>query len=99
MVFHPSWGYFARTYGLEQIPVEIEGKSPKPSELQHFIRYAKKQGIKMIFVQPQFSTTNARVIARAIGGQLAFADPLAPDWADNLRKVSEKFKAALKGRQ
>ncbi len=50
----------------------------------------------MIFVQPQFSKANAQVIARAIGGQIAFADPLAPDWADNLRRVSEKFKAAFK---
>ena len=25
MVFHPSWGYFARAYGLKQVAVEIEG--------------------------------------------------------------------------
>ena len=29
MVFHPAWGYFADTYGLKQIPEEIEGKNPK----------------------------------------------------------------------
>ena len=34
MVFHPSWGYFAHTYGLRQVPVEIEGKTPKPAQLK-----------------------------------------------------------------
>ena len=24
MVFHPSWGYFARSYGLVQVPIEID---------------------------------------------------------------------------
>ncbi len=26
MVFHPSWSYFAREYGLIQLPIELEGK-------------------------------------------------------------------------
>jgi len=94
MVFHPSWGYFARAYGLKQIPVEIEGKDPKPADLQRLIIQAKKLGVKVIFVQPQFSATSASVIAQAIGGQIAFADPLALNWPDNLRQVAAKFKAA-----
>lgn len=94
MVFHPSWGYFARAYGLKQIPVEIEGKDPKPADLQRLIRQAKKLGVKVIFVQPQFSAASASVIAQAIGGQIAFADPLALNWPDNLRQVAAKFKAA-----
>jgi len=94
IVFHPSWGYFAGEYGLKQIPVEIEGKDPKPADLQRLIKHAKKLGVKVIFVQPQFSVANASVIAQAIGGQIAFADPLALNWPDNLRQVAAKFKAA-----
>ncbi|MFY1645048.1 metal ABC transporter solute-binding protein, Zn/Mn family, partial [Methanoculleus bourgensis] len=30
MVYHPSWAYFARDYGLEEIPIENEGKEPSP---------------------------------------------------------------------
>ncbi len=91
IVFHPAWGYFANTYGLEQIPVETEGKTPKPAELGHLIKHAKEHGIKVIFVQPQFSSKSAEVIAKEIGGKIAFADPLAPDWSDNLRQMAEKF--------
>jgi len=96
MVFHPAWGYFADTYGLKQIPVEIEGKHPKPAQLKQLIEYANQNHIKVIFVQPQFSAKSAEVIARGIGGQVVFADPLAEDWSVNLRKVAREIKAALR---
>lgn len=97
MVYHPAWGYFARAYGLEQVPVEVEGKEPKPEQLKTLIEKARKQGIKVIFVQPQFSTKSAETIARAIGGQVIAADNLREDWEKNLRVQAQKFKDALKG--
>ena len=96
MVFHPAWGYFADTYGLKQIPVEIEGKNPKPAQLKSLIKFANTNDIDVIFVQPQFSAKSAEVIARGIGGQVVVADPLAADWAANLRKVSREIRTALK---
>ncbi len=91
MVFHPSWGYFAHAYGIKQVPIEIEGKEPKPAQLRELIEHAKEDGIKFVFVQPQFSARSAKLIAREIGGQVVFADPLAEDWAGNLRAVARKF--------
>jgi zinc transport system substrate-binding protein len=96
MVFHPAWGYFAHTYGLKQIPVEIEGKDPKPAQLKELIEHARKSNVKVIFVQPQFSSKSAELVAKEIGGQVVFADPLAENWAANLREVALKFNAALK---
>jgi zinc transport system substrate-binding protein len=96
MVLHPAWGYFAHTYGLRQVPIELEGKDPKPAQLKELIDYAKQNQIKIIFVQPQFSPRNAELVAKEIGGQVVFADPLAADWSDNLREVAGKFKSALK---
>jgi zinc transport system substrate-binding protein len=96
MVFHPSWGYFARTYKLEQIPIEIEGKAPKPAQLEKLITRARRDEIKVIFVQPQFSKKSARLIAAEIGGRVVAANPLAPDWAENLRAVAGRIKAALR---
>jgi len=95
MVYHPAWGYFARTYGLEQVPVEIEGKEPKPEQLKGLITRSKKDGIKIIFVQPQFSTKSAETLAKAIGGEVIFADNLREDWEKNLRVQAEKFEQAL----
>ena len=96
LVFHPSWGYFAQDYGLQQIAIEVEGKSPKPAVLKEIIEEAKEEKISVIFVQPQFSTKSARLIAREIRGRIAFADPLAEDWARNLRSVAQAFGATLK---
>ncbi len=95
MVFHPSWGYFADTYDLEQIPAEIEGKSPKPADLQRLINVARANDIRVIFVQPQFSDQSARIIANAVGGRVAVADPLSADWADNLRAVARRLSEAM----
>jgi len=96
MVFHPAWGYFAQAYGLKQIPIEVEGKKPKPVQLQELIEHARERRIKVIFVQPQFSIKNAQTVAKAIDGQVVFADPLALNWEDNLRKLAAKFKTALR---
>ena len=96
LVFHPSWGYFARSYGLKQVPIEIEGKDPKPAQLKALIEHAQKKHINVIFVQPQFSARSAELVAKAIGGRVIVADPLASDWCGNLREVAQKLKAALK---
>jgi zinc transport system substrate-binding protein len=96
MVFHPSWGYFAQTYGLRQIPIEIEGKAPKPAQLTAVIQRARQRGIRVVFAQPQFATKSAQIVAREIGGQVVLADPLAEDWLANLRSVADKFRMALR---
>lgn len=96
LCFHPSWGYFARAYGLKQVAVEVEGKAPKPAQLKELIAHAKEQQIKAIFVQPQFSTKSAELIANAIDGKIIVADPLAADWASNLRSQANRFNAVLR---
>ena len=96
MVFHPSWGYFAAAYGLVQVPIELEGKDPKPAQLQALIQYARQHDIKVIFVQPQFSRRSAALVAAEIGGRVVPADPLALNWMENLRHVAGEFAAALR---
>ncbi len=95
MVFHPSWGYFARAYGLTQLPIEVEGKTPKPAQLKELIEEARAHRVRVIFAQPQFSAQSAEIIAREIGGRVVFADPLAEDWARNLRRQAEAFASAM----
>lgn len=96
MVYHPSWGYFARQYGLKQVPVELEGKEPGPRELAEVIRTARRLGITAVFVQPQFSKKSARTIADGIDGTLVVADPLAENWDENLLDVARRLAAAAR---
>lgn len=84
MVFHPSWGYFASRYELEQIAVEIEGKEPKFSEIINLVKKAKESKIKILFVSPQFSQKSAEVIASNINGKTVKIDSLSYDYETNL---------------
>lgn len=96
LVFHPSWGYFADAYGLTQISIEIEGKNPKAREVKNLIGVARQQHIQIIFIQPQFSTKQAEIIANEINGQIIFADPLAENWYGNIRAVAMAIKQGLR---
>ncbi len=91
MVYHPSWGYFASDYGLNMISVEIEGKEPSAQDLTKLVDLAKEKNVKVIFVQANFSTRSAEVLAKEIGGEVVAVDPLAKDYVANMDKVSDIF--------
>jgi len=54
------------------------------------------QGIQKSPMVDHHHHKSAEVIARGIRGQIIVADPLAPDWAANLRKVSREIRTALR---
>jgi zinc transport system substrate-binding protein len=88
LVFHPAYGYFADAYGLRQVAIEVEGKSPSTRQLSDILAHARENNIRAIFVQPQFSSTAAEAIADQIGGEIVELDPLAHDYPDNLRTMA-----------
>ncbi len=96
MVFHPSWGYFARDFGLEQIPIEVGGQEPSAQELAELIGHAQEEGIRVVFAQPEFSTQDAETIAQEINGEVLLVSPLAPDWLANMRRVAQTFAEVLR---
>jgi zinc transport system substrate-binding protein len=96
MVFHPSWGYFAKRYDLEQISIEVQGKEPKPNELVELVKDAKKHNIKIIFVSPQFSQKSAKTIAQNIGGNVVAIDSLGENWEIDLLKAANEIANSYK---
>ena len=96
IVYHPSWGYFAKRYNLEQIAIEIEGKEPKPADLAELIEEAKEHEVKAIFVAPQFSKKAASLIAKQAGANVVEIDQLPLDWDAELRKTAEILAKSLK---
>ena len=96
MVFHPSWGYFAKRYELEQISIEIQGKEAKPNELVELIEEAKKHDIKIVFVSPQFSQKSAQTISKNIGANVVVIDPLSDNWNENLLNVAKQIANSYK---
>jgi len=96
IVFHPAFGYFADTYGLVQVPIEIEGKSPTPRQIELLIEHAREKNVEIIFISPQFDKKSAQTIADAVGGAVISINPLEKDVLQNLETIAEKVAAALK---
>ena len=91
LVYHPAWGYFARTYNLEQIPIEVGGKEPTAKGILQIIEQAKNENISVIFASPQFSSKSAQVIAREIHGRVILIDPLEKDYISNLTDIARQL--------
>ena len=96
MVFHPAWGYFADQYGLKQLSIELEGKTPNASNIKKMIDTAKGKDIKIIFTQTGFDKKSAETIAHEIHGTVVEIDPLEKNWLENMKKIAEAFSRAAK---
>jgi zinc transport system substrate-binding protein len=93
IVAHPSWGHFAEEYGLQQISIEQHGSEIKARQLSKLVEFARQQNIHTIFTQKQFNAASARILAREINGRIVELDPLAEDYIDNLRHVTQAIVA------
>lgn len=96
-VYHPAYGQFAHAYGLTQAPIEIDGKEPGARQLAAFVERAIEDSVRAVFVQPQFSKKSAATIAEMVGAKLIEMDPLAYDYLQNLRSMTNNLVQALGG--
>lgn len=94
-VYHPAFGYFTEAYDLYQVAVEIEGKSPSPRQIEELIQKARKNYVKILFVQPQFDNKSAQVIAEAIGGSVIAIDPLDKNLLRNFMHIATEIEKSL----
>ncbi|MBD3840687.1 MAG: zinc ABC transporter substrate-binding protein [Campylobacterales bacterium] len=88
MVFHPSWGYFAKQYRLTQVAIEANGKEPKPKQIKEIIKATKKDYIEVIITAPEFSDKVANSIAKESGVNVVKISPLSKNWDENLLKFA-----------
>lgn len=88
MIYHPALSYFARDYGLHQIAIEEGGKEPSPAHLKALIDLCKTEGVRVIFVQPEFDKRNAETIAQQTGTKVVPINPLSYDWEQEMLNVA-----------
>jgi zinc transport system substrate-binding protein len=97
MVYHPVLGYVARDYGLTELAIETEGKEPSVESLKNLIELAKQNHVKAIFIQQEYDTRNAQIIANEIDAKIVQFDPMAYNWpqaaADLLQKLTQNLDA------
>jgi zinc transport system substrate-binding protein len=94
-VYHPAFGYFAEAYDLHQKAIEVGGEVPSARYLVNLVDRAKEDGVKVIFVQPQFDPAGAQRIAEAIDGVVVPLDPLDADVLSSYRRIAEALHDAF----
>ncbi len=96
IVYHPAWSYFARDYGLEEIPVERAGKEPTAVEIKEVLEQAAELRSRVVFVSPQFATKGAQTVAREMGGSVMYLDPLPRSYITSIRTTAERLAQAMR---
>jgi ABC-type Zn uptake system ZnuABC Zn-binding protein ZnuA len=77
ITYHRSWPNFAKRFGLDVVDyVEPKpGIPPTPSHTLEVINLMKREGIKLILVEPYFDLRTPNAIANAVGGQVVVLLP------------------------
>ena len=77
VTYHRSWPNFAEAFGLDVVGyVEPKpGIPPSPSHTLRLMQEMKRQGIKLILVEPYFDLKTPNAIARDTGGQVLVLPP------------------------
>lgn len=93
LVSHPAYAYFCRDYQLGQLSIEFEGKDPTPQQLNNILIKARAARINKVFVQPQYSSKGARLIAKEIGASVVILDPYSEDFIRSMQEIAQQFAA------
>lgn len=85
---HAAFGRLAERYGLKVAEVirVNEGEEPTPGRIAAIVQAVRKEGVRVIFVEPQFDSATAERVAQAAGVKVVKLDPLGDgDWFAMMR--------------
>lgn len=91
IIYHPALAYFAKDYGLRQLPVCAGGKEASPSHLRKLLTQSRAEGARTLFVQKQFPSDVAERIARDSGADIVEINPLAYRWDEEMLSIAESL--------
>ena len=89
---HPSFGYFCNKYNLKQISVEIEGKDPRPKDLENILSLARENHVRVMLMQPQFSSKGALLVAKKLDIPAKIVDPYSYEYPKTLLRIAHLVK-------
>lgn len=89
IVWHPSLSYFARDYGLHQIPLGSEGKEHSVMNTRHVLDRVNNEGAVAFLVQQDFDQSKAGGIVNNDKIKVESINPLNYDWDFELLHTAE----------
>lgn len=93
LVSHPAYSYLLRDYGMNQISIEFEGKDPTPFQLTNTLRDAKNAKVTKVFVQPQYPSKGATLVAKEVGAKVVTLEPYSENYFESMREIAKEFAA------
>jgi zinc transport system substrate-binding protein len=90
---HAAFGYLARAYGLEQIPLTGLSPEAEPSAkaLERLVRQVDEDGATTVFFETLVSPKLAQTVAREAGAQTAVLDPIEGLTQDEIESGADYF--------
>lgn len=75
---HAAFGYLARRYGLEQVPIAgiSPDAEPTPSRLAELKTFLTQSGVRYVFTETLVSPALAETLAREVGAQTLVLNPV-----------------------
>lgn len=75
---HAAFGYLAKAYGLEQVPIAglSPEQEPSPSKMADIVSFAKAHNVKTIFFETLVEPKVAQTVADEIGAKTDVLNPL-----------------------
>lgn len=80
LIWHPSLSYFARDYGLDQIPLGEENKEVSVTQMREKIDLAHASGCSTMFIQSNYDARQAGNVASQLGLEPVPINPVDYDW-------------------
>jgi zinc transport system substrate-binding protein len=90
---HAAFGYLARAYGLEQIPLTGLSPEAEPSAkaIEGLVRQVKEGGATTVFFETLVSPKLAQTVAREAGARTAVLDPIEGLTEDEIANGADYF--------
>ncbi|MBA3816568.1 MAG: zinc ABC transporter substrate-binding protein [Parachlamydiaceae bacterium] len=91
LVSHPAYAYFCRDYQLTQWSIEFEGKDPTPFQLNNTLIKARNAHIDKVFIQAQYSSKGAKLVAKELGAKVIMLDPYAESYINSMQEIARQI--------
>jgi len=88
LIYHPSFGYYAKDYNLTQVGAMLNDEEPSPQRIAMMEDIAKQNNIKVVYSEPQYDPKFMQSIATQIGGQVLTINDLDENYLQNMENVA-----------
>lgn len=87
--YHGAFAYFCKRYGLVQVSLEEGSREPGAADLARAMKDLGGSAVNAIAVQPRDAGRSPAAVAERLGSGLVVLDPLAEDYSETVRSVTD----------